>query len=186
MLGGFRSPAILACCVSVEVLLRCSLLHATPVRNLLRHLHAVQGLVCPFAKLSSRLTAQLCDAKFCRCCHSLQRMTFAWKSAGRTELRKHFLFKRLSAGTWPCREWATCVSCFFFSTLAHTSLLMSGGAIPASSRLCLSVLNVEHRNLGLIRVGPQTVGSIVNCQFIQCYFHGMFYISEGLILGCDT
>ena len=31
----------------------------------------------PFAKLSSRLTAQLCDAKFCRCCHSLQRMTFA-------------------------------------------------------------------------------------------------------------
>ena len=55
-------------------LLRCSLLHATPVRNLLRHLHAAQGLVCPFAKLSSRLTAQLCGDKFCRCCHSLQRM----------------------------------------------------------------------------------------------------------------
>ena len=36
-------------------LLRCSLLHATPVRNLLRHLHAAQGLVCLFAKLSSRL-----------------------------------------------------------------------------------------------------------------------------------
>ena len=108
-------------------LLRCSLLHATLVFNLLRHLHAVQGLICPFAKLSSRLTAQLCDAKFCRCCHSLQR-----KSAGRTELRKHFLFKRISAGTWPCREWATIVSCFFFSTLAHTSLLKSSSAIPAS------------------------------------------------------
>ena len=60
----------------------------------------------PFAKLSSRLTAQLCDARFCRCCHSLQRTTFAGKSAGRTELRKHYLFNRLSAGTWPCREWA--------------------------------------------------------------------------------
>ena len=46
-------------------LLRCSLLHATPVHNLLRHLHAAQGLVFPFAKLSSRLTAQLCDAKVC-------------------------------------------------------------------------------------------------------------------------
>ena len=101
-------------------LLRCSLLHATPVRYLLRHLHAVQGLVCPFAKLSSRLTAQLCCAKFCRCCRSLQRMTFAGKSAGRTELRKHSLFKRLSAGTWPYREWAAFVSCFFISTLAHT------------------------------------------------------------------
>ena len=57
-------------------------------------------------------------------------MTFAGKSAGRTELRKHSLFKRLSTGTWPCREWAAFVSCFFFSTLAHTSLLISGGAIP--------------------------------------------------------
>ena len=46
--------------------------------------------------------------------------------------RKHSLFKRLSAGTWPCREWAAFVSCFFFSTLAHTSILISGGAIPAS------------------------------------------------------
>ena len=112
-------------------LLRCFLLHATPVRNLLRHLHAAQGLVCPFAKLSSRSTAQLCGDKFCRCCHSLQRMTFAGKSAGRTELRKHSLFKRLSAGTWPCREWAAFVSCFFFSTLAHTSLPQT--AIDAES-----------------------------------------------------
>ena len=113
-------------------LLHYSLLHDTPVRNLLRHLHAAQGLVCPFDKLSSRLTAQLCCTKLCRCFHSLQRMTFSGKSAGRTELRKHSLFKRLSGGTWSCREWATFVSCFFFSTLAHISLLMSCGAIPAS------------------------------------------------------
>ena len=90
-------------------LLRCSLLHATPVRNMLRHLHAAQGLVCPFAKLSSRLTAQLCCAKFCRCFQSLQRMTFEGKSAGRMELRKHSLFKRLSARIWQCREWAAFV-----------------------------------------------------------------------------
>ena len=47
--------------------------------------------------------------------------------------------------------------------------------------LCLSVFQVERRNLSLIRVGPQTVGSIVNCQFIQCFFYGMFYLSEGWI-----
>ena len=104
-------------------LLRCTLLHATPVRNLLRHLHAVQGLVCPFAKLSSRLTAQLCDAKFCRCC---------------TELRC------LSAGTRPCRDWATFVSCFFFSTLAHTSILMSGGEIPASRYSSSTLVGLRH------------------------------------------
>ena len=45
---------------------------------------------------------------------------------------------------------------------------------------------MERLNLGLIRVGPQTVGYIVSCQFIQCFFYGMFYLSEGLILGCDT
>ena len=28
--------------------------------------------------------------------------------------------------------WAACISCFFLSTLAHISLLLSGGAIPAS------------------------------------------------------
>ena len=132
VVSGARPHSHVASLLRYFHLLRCSLLHATPVRNLLRHIHAVHGLVCPFAKLSSRLTAPLWDAKFCRCCHSLQQMTFAGKSAGRTELRKHFLFKRLSTGTWPCREWATFVSCFFFSTLAHTYLLMSGGAIPAS------------------------------------------------------
>ena len=125
-------------------LLRCSLLHATPVRNLFRHLYAAQGLVCSFAKLASRLTAQLCCAKFCRCCHSQQRMTFAGKSAGRTVLRKHSLFKRLSAGIWPCREWAAFVSCFFFSTLALTSLLMSGDAIPASRYSSSTLVSLKH------------------------------------------
>ena len=153
MLGSFRSLTTLACCVSVEVLPSLTLLLAacTPMRNLLRHLHVVHGLVCPFAKLSSRLTAQLSDAKFCQCCHSLQRMTFTGKSAGRTELRKHFLFERLSAGTWACREWATFASCFFYSTLAHTSLLVAGGAIPANRYSCSTL------------VEPQTSGDRSTC-----------------------
>ena len=119
-------------------------IHATPVRNLLRHLHAAQGLACPFAKLSSRLTAQLCCAQFCRCCHSLQRMTFAGMSAGRTELRNHSRFKCLSAGTWSCRGWTAFVSCFFFSMLAHTSFLMSGGAIPAGRYSSSTLVGLKH------------------------------------------
>ena len=71
-------------------------------------------------------------------------MTFAGKLAGRTELRKHSLFKRLSAGTWPCREWAAFVSCFFFSTLVHTSLLMSGGAIPTGRYSSSTLVGLKH------------------------------------------
>ena len=69
---------------------------------------------------------------------------FCREVSGRTELRKHFLFKRLSAGTWPSREWAAFVSCFFFSTLAHTSLLMSGGAIPASRYSSSTLVGLRH------------------------------------------
>ena len=71
-------------------------------------------------------------------------MTFTGKSAGRTELRKHSLFKRLSTGTWPCREWAAFVSCFFFSTLAHTSLLISGGAIHTSRYSSSTLVGLKH------------------------------------------
>ena len=171
MVSGAWSHSHVVSALKYFHLLCCSLLHATPVHSLLRYIHAVQELVGPFANLSSRLTAQLCDAKYCWCCHSLQRMTFAgelllllclptpltlvcggesahpafgapasislhlasnsftpsWsvhksrgdsvfagKSAGRMELRMNFLVKRLSAGTWSCREWATFVSCYFF------------------------------------------------------------------------
>ena len=76
-------------------------------------------------------------------------MTFSGKSAGRTELRKHFLFKRLSAGTWPCREWPIFVSCFFFYTLEHTSLLMSGGAIPASRYTSSTLVGLRHPVINL-------------------------------------
>ena len=46
-------------------LFRCCLLHVIPVHNLLRHIDTLQRLVIPFAKLSSRLTVQLCDVKYC-------------------------------------------------------------------------------------------------------------------------
>ena len=69
---------------------------------------------------------------------------FCKEAAGRTELRKHSLVKRLSAGTWPCREWTAFVSRFFFSTLAHKSLLMSGGAIPASRYSSLTLVGLKH------------------------------------------
>ena len=71
-------------------------------------------------------------------------MTFAGKSAGRTKLRKHSLFKRPSAGTWPCREWTAFVSCFLFSTLAHTTLLMSGGEIPENRHSSSTLVGLKH------------------------------------------
>ena len=71
-------------------------------------------------------------------------MPFTGESAGHTVLRKHSLFKRLSAGTWPCREWAAFVSCFFFSTLAHTSLLISGVVIPANRYSSSTLVGLKH------------------------------------------
>ena len=56
----------------------------------------------------------------------------------------YLLFKCLSAGIWPCREWATFVSCFFFSTLAHISLLMSGGTIPESRYSSSTLVGLRH------------------------------------------
>ena len=73
-------------------LFRCSLLHVTPLCSLLRHVHTVERLVYDFVRLSSRLAAKLCDVNFC---HSLQQITFSGKSAGRTELMTHSLFKCL-------------------------------------------------------------------------------------------
>ena len=54
-----------------------------------------------------------------------------------------------SAGSWPCREWDAFVSCFFFYTLAHTSLLISGGAIPASRYSSYTLVGLIHPVLDL-------------------------------------
>ena len=65
--------------------------------------------------------------------------------AGFTECRKQFLdFKRLSAGIFPCEEWVWFVSCLAFSTLAHTSRLMLGGAIPDNKYNSSTLVGLRH------------------------------------------
>ena len=112
---------------------RCYLLHVYPVRSRLKHLHVVQLDLCPVARFSSMSTGLYCGWSFNLCCHSLHPTTLAGNSAGCTELGKQFLdCKRFSADLCPNSEWALLASCFFYSTLAHTFLRMSGGAIPGS------------------------------------------------------
>ena len=77
-------------------------------------------------------------------------MTLRVKFAGSIECRKHFLdFKRLSAGIFPYKEWASFVSCLAFSTLAHTSRLMLGGTIPDK---CTSSILVGMRHPVIARI----------------------------------
>ena len=73
-------------------------------------------------------------------------MTFAGKSVCRTQLRKHYVFKRVSAGTWPCKDWVLFVSCFFFSTLTHASLLIPAGASRCSSS---TLVGIRHPGIDL-------------------------------------
>ena len=68
-------------------------------------------------------------------------MTLGRKFVGFTECRKQFLdFKRLSAGIFPCKEWASFVSCLAFSTLAHAY----GGAIPDNKYNSSTSVGVRH------------------------------------------
>ena len=111
----------------------CSLLPANPVRSRFRHLHVVQGLSYPLARLSLRLTVTLCGVVCYLLSHSLHRMILGENSESFTLRKKQFRdFSLLSAGCCPYREWASLVSCLVFSILAHTSHRMSDGAIPAS------------------------------------------------------
>ena len=67
-------------------------------------------------------------------------MTLGGKFAGFTECRKQFLdFKCLSAGICPYKE-----CCLAFSTLAHTSRLMLGGAIPDNKYNSSTLVGLRH------------------------------------------
>ena len=111
----------------------CSLLRVNPVRSRFRHLHVVHGLSYPLARLSLRFTVTLCGVVCNLRSHSLHCMVLGQNSAGFTLRKEQFLdFSVLSAGCCPYREWTSLVSCLVFSTLAHTSLRMSGCAIHAS------------------------------------------------------
>ena len=48
------------------------------------------------------------------------------------------------AGMWPNREWVSCSICLVRSILAHTSLLMSGGAIPDSKYKSSTYVGLSH------------------------------------------
>ena len=77
--------------------------------------------------------------------HSLILMTLGGEFAGFTECRKQFLdFKSISAGIFPYREWASFVSYLAFSTLAHKSRLMLGGAIPDSKYNSSTFVGLRH------------------------------------------
>ena len=100
---------------------------------------------CPLARLSSRLTEVQWGVLFVLLSHLLHLITLGGKFAGFTECMKQFLnFKRLSAGIFPCKEWASFVSCLCFSTLAHTSRLMLGGAIPDNKYNSSTLVGLRH------------------------------------------
>ena len=123
----------------------CYLLHVNPVRSRLRHLHVVQGLSYPLTRHSHRLTVTLCGVVCSILSHSLHRIILGENSAGFTLRKKQFRnFSLLSAGCCPYREWASLVSCLVFSILAHTSLRMSGGAIPASKYRYSTLVGFRH------------------------------------------
>ena len=131
--------------VSFEVLHFCSLLHVNPVRSWFRHLHVVHGLSYPLARLSHRLTVTLCGVVCNLLSHSLHRMNLGDNSAGFTlRMKQLWDFSLLSAGCCPYREWASLVSCLVFYILAHTSLRMSGSAIPASKYRSSTLVGFTH------------------------------------------
>ena len=67
------------------------------------------------------------------------------KFAGFTECRNQFLdFRRLPAGIFPYKEWASFVSCLAFSTLAHTSHLLLGGATPDNKYNSSTLVGLRH------------------------------------------
>ena len=73
------------------------------------------------------------------------RTTFAGKWTGWTLVRKLLLdFRRLLAGVCPNREWVSLSTCLVLSTLAHTLLLISGGAIPASKYKFSTFVGLRH------------------------------------------
>ena len=110
-----------------------SLLQVYPVRSRFRPRHVSQGLPYLFAGTSLRQTIPKRDVSLDRLCHSLHCMTYGGGYDSFTLVSKSVLdFRRLLAGMCPNRERVSCSICLVLSILAHTSLLMSGGAITAN------------------------------------------------------
>ena len=119
--------------------------HVNPVRSRFRHIHVVHGLSYPLDGRSLRLTVTLCGVVCNLLSHSLHRMILGDNSAGFTLRKKQFRdFSLLSAECCPYREWASLVFCLVFSILAHTSLRMSGSAIPATKYIYSTLVGFRH------------------------------------------
>ena len=122
----------------------CSFLYVIHVRSRFRHILVVHGLSYPLARLSLRLTVTLCGVVCNLLSHLLHRMILGENSAGFTLRKKPFLdFSLLSAVCCPYREWAF-IGFLFFSILAHTSLRVSCGAIPASKYRYSTLVGFRH------------------------------------------
>ena len=67
----------------------CSLLPVNPERSRFRHLYVVHGLSYHLARLSLRLTLNLCGVVCNLLRHSLHRMILGGNSAGSTLRKKH-------------------------------------------------------------------------------------------------
>ena len=111
-----------------------------PVRSRFRH-HVVHGLSYPLSRFSLRLTVTLCGVVCNLLSHLLHRMILRENSAGFTLRKKQFRdFSHISAWCCPYRV----VSCLVFSILAHTSLQMSNGTIPARKYRCSTLVGFRH------------------------------------------
>ena len=74
-----------------------------------------------------------------------------WMKIDRTYATKETTTRLQSAllGSDHNRNWATFDSCFFFSTRAHASRLMSGGAIPARRYRSSTLVGFRHLVIAL-------------------------------------
>ena len=74
----------------------------------------------------------MCDLSRKLALQIAHRTVFLEKSIGCTFGRRGCLdFRCAGAGVYPNKKWLSYFVCLVLSTLAHTSLLISGGAIPA-------------------------------------------------------
>ena len=126
-------------------LFRCSFLHKKTVPNLLRHLHAVYGLVYPFAKLLSRLTTQLCGWY-----QDLPVLLFTAVDDFCREVSRSYgakeAFSLQASLCWNLAVLRLGCVCFLF-LLFHSSTYISSdlcGAIPASGYSSSTLVSLRH------------------------------------------
>ena len=68
--------------------------------------------------------------------------------------------------------------------------MVCGMLVSVSLSINVSMFTVSNTLLMSNATAMVCVGGMgwlkLSCQFIQCFFYGMFHPSEGWILGCDT